>query len=122
MLDFLITGTRVYGPVSENSDLDIVVKAADIVGVLDSLEKHNIPIYKTDAQEDYGEGSGFYFDFIGITFNIIQANDDDSFGLWKKRTEAMKKLNSIENRGLRYAAFNACCTDGPDFEHVSCNN
>jgi hypothetical protein len=105
MLDFLLTGTRVYGPAKPDSDLDIVVKSSDVIAIQNNLEEHNIPIYNTPIQGEYGNMGGFYFDLFGIQFNIVVAANEEDYNLWDKRTERMKTLPDIEDRDTRLSVF-----------------
>lgn len=105
-MDFLITGTRVYGPATEDSDLDIVVKLDDVHKIVLFLSKHKIEHYRTPGQDSYGPIGGFYFDFAGIKVNIIIAENHLEFGEWRRRTERMKGFDPIEDRGRRIDIFN----------------
>ncbi len=105
-MDFLLTGTRVYGPATEDSDLDIVVHLNDVHEIVLFLAKHKIIHYRTPGQDSYGVVGGFYFDFAGIKINIIIAENDWEFEQWGRRTEKMKKLPPIEDREERVAVFN----------------
>ena len=104
-MSFIITGTRAYGPTKEDSDLDIVVKSTDTISIGKFLAEHNIPIYNTPGQDSYGDAGGFYFDFAGVQVNIIVAENETDFELWRKRTERMKTLPDIEDRDTRLAVF-----------------
>ena len=104
-MDFIITGTRAYGPAREDSDLDIVVKSSDVQKILDYLIDRKISTYSTPGQDDYGEMGGFYFDLFGIQVNIIVATNGAEYNLWNKRTERMKTLPDIEDRDTRLAVF-----------------
>jgi hypothetical protein len=105
-MDYLITGTRAYGPVTEDSDLDIVVKSTDIEPITDFLIDHKIPTYNTPAQAEYGGVGGFYFDLAGIKVNIIVASSQGEFDDWNRRTERMKTLPTpIKDRETRLAVF-----------------
>ena len=105
-MNFLLTGTRVYGPATEDSDLDIVVKLNDVHEIVLFLAKHGIIHYRTPGQDLYGVVGGFYFDLAGITINIIIAESGPEFKEWERRTERMKKLSPIEDRGRRIDVFN----------------
>ena len=106
MLDFLLTGSRVYGPAKEDSDLDIVVKLCDIKSITNYLLDHNIQMYSTPGQDSYAEAGGFYFNMAGIKINIVVAVSEADFRLWGRRTAIMKKLVPIEDREKRLATFN----------------
>jgi len=106
-MDFLITGTQVYGPTSPDSDLDIVVKHKDAFRIYKFLTDHDIKWYRTESQDDYGDTGGFYFDFVDMKINIIIAIDDSEFNRWRERTDKMKKLPEIPDRDLRVDVFNS---------------
>lgn len=106
-MDYLVTGTRVYGPAKSNSDLDIVVKYKDVGSLVAFLEKHKILSYTTEDQALYGDGGGFYFDLGGIKINIIVAINDAEFNKWKIRTKYMLTQDSIEDREERLKVFNS---------------
>lgn len=105
-MDYLITGSRAYGPVTEGSDLDIVVKSTDVNLILDFLIDHKISTYSTPGQDDYGAAGGFYFDLAGIKVNIVVASSQGEYDEWNRNTERMKKLPAaIEDRDTRLAVF-----------------
>jgi hypothetical protein len=104
-MDFIVTGTRAYGPAREDSDLDIVVKSSDVQSILDYLIDKKISTYSTPGQSDYGDGGGFYFDLFSIKVNIIVASNQAEYNLWDKRTERMKTLPDIDDRDTRLAVF-----------------
>jgi hypothetical protein len=106
-MDFFITGTHAYGPAGPDSDLDIVVKAADSILIMNFLNLHNITMYRTEGQDEYGATGGFYFDLTGIKVNIIIATDDNDYAKWKRKTDTMKKFPEIPDRDLRVAIFNS---------------
>jgi len=105
-LEFFITGTHAYGPASLNSDLDIVIMLKDSRKIMDFLVKHGIEYYRTPGQGQYGDTGGFYFNLGGIEVNIIIAEDEADFEEWRRRTEKMKKLAPIHDRGQRHRVFN----------------
>ena len=106
-MDYIVTGTRVYGPAGPDSDLDIVVKLNDIGYIVNYLSNHGVQMYRTPGQDEYGVHGGFYFDFIGIKINIIVAENEDDFIEWDIKTEKMKKLPIIPDRDLRVKVFNS---------------
>ncbi len=105
-MDFLLTGTRVYGPAKHDSDLDIVVMYDEVYKIYNYLYKHNISLSRTPAQDSYGVDGGFYFDIAGIKVNIIVANSVPELEVWKERTERMKTISPISDRETRIATFN----------------
>lgn len=105
-MDFLLTGSQVYGPATEDSDLDIVIKLKDAHEIVLFLAKHGIEYYQTPGQMSHGDDGGFYFNLGGIEINIILAPDERAFEEWRRRTEKMKKLPPIEDREERIDVFN----------------
>jgi len=101
----IFTGTQVYGPATEDSDIDIVVNSKEAHIIQRELEKTRIEIYKTEDQDSYGPDSGFYFDIGPLKFNIINAIDDITKEKWKRATEGMSKLKPISNRKNRIEIF-----------------
>ena len=105
-MDFLLTGSKVYGPAKPDSDLDIVINYKDAPVIGQFLAEHNIPMYNTPTQDSYGDAGGFYFKLAGIEVNIIVAGDESEFNWWRERTEEMKTLPPIEDREKRLEVFN----------------
>jgi len=105
-MDFLLTGSHVYGPVQPDSDLDIVVMYDDVLKIHAYLIEHKIEVYNTPTQDSYGDAGGFYFKLAGIEVNIIVAGNESEFNWWRERTEKMKTLPPIEDRDKRLAMFN----------------
>lgn len=103
-MDYLVTGTRAYGPVTAGSDLDIVVKAADVNDLKAFLEEHNIKTYQKETKIEYVHGC-FYFDMGGIQINVVIVPNEAEFELWKRRTERMWGLKPIYDRQIRINAF-----------------
>ena len=104
-LKYLLTGTRVYGPATKDSDLDIVMTYAGAYELIKFLEEHGIEIYKTEGQDEYGDDGGFYFDLGFIKVNIIICGHDRPFEEWEKATERMKKIAPIHDREQRLLVF-----------------
>ena len=108
-INYGITGTRAFGPVSEDSDLDLVITLHDSITLLEYLAEHDIDIAKLPESEEYNDGktSCYYFSLGGILINIIVAKNKEEYMDWKRRTEAMRKLPPIYDRELRMAKFNS---------------
>lgn len=103
-MDFIVTGTSVYGPKTNKSDLDIVMYHSDAVQLEQFLFDKEISVFRTEQQqlEQYG---GFYFNLFNIEINIIEATSFDEFKAWKIATEKMKKIDPISDRPERIKAF-----------------
>ena len=99
-----VTGTHAYGPVTENSDIDIVIDHEDAVKLETTLQDLGIEMIPTSEHEVY---PGFYFQLGPLTFNIIRPISFDSPERWKTITEAMRKLGPIKNKQQRIATFTA---------------
>lgn len=86
-IDFLLTGTRVYGPASNESDIDIVTHIEDIEEIKQELDHYNISWKINDSNY---ENASLYFTFMGIMFNIIIATQEE-YAHWMIATEKMKR-------------------------------
>lgn len=104
-LRYLLTGTRVYGPATDTSDLDIVVSYEHADFIVKFLAAHNLETYKTPGQDEYGPAGGFYFDLGFIRVNIIIAGADRPLEEWGRLTEKMKKIEPIHDRERRILVF-----------------
>ena len=104
-MKYFITGTHAYGPVTKDSDLDIVLVQDDAIDLFLFLKQKGIEPYKTKKQEGY-KGASFYFDLLGIKINIIIAIDEAEFAEWKEKTERMKEFEPIKDRQQRIDVFN----------------
>ena len=117
-MEYIVTGTRAYVPVTPDSDLDIVLISGDAMDLASLLLKHRIKTYQTEAQQEYKDLGGYYFDLLGIRINIIVAHDNIAFEEWKKKTERMQEFLPIENRKERIAFFSEDDDDIPFSEEV----
>ena len=104
LADFVLTGTGVYGPQTPGqSDIDIVLKFADVEALFKFLCEHDIN-WEAPNYERYKEGAATYFELGPLRFNIIVA-DEESFQWWRDQTERMKKFTPIEDRAERLRVF-----------------
>ncbi len=99
-IDFITTGSRVYGPAREDSDLDIVVTIYDLPNLEEFLLKKNIKIIERKVQPKL-RYTGFYFNLGGIIINIIVAENIEEMDAWNYATNKMKKLPPIKDRNKR---------------------
>ena len=100
-----VTGTQAYGPVTDGSDIDIVIHVEDAARFEEFIHSHGIETYRTEKQLT-GDYQGFYFQFFAFTINIIVTND---YGMqwWKAHTENMRKHHlNIVDREERIRLFN----------------
>ena len=101
-LKYLITGSNIYGPKTNSSDIDLVLMETDSEELRDFLEKHKIAIFETDPGY---EDNGFYFFLKNLVINIITCDSEKDFDWWIDRTEFMKTLPSIEDKKERLKLF-----------------
>ncbi len=103
-MKFLVTGTQVYGPTTEKSDIDIVMSISESINLRNELTAHNINVTQSTGQI-LGGYPGFYFNLGKIPFNIVVIEDKEEFTCWEKATNALKKLNPIPDKNERIKAF-----------------
>ena len=100
-----VTGTQAYGPVTDGSDIDIVIHVDYASEFEKYLHSHGIETYRTE-QQLAGDYPGFYFDFFIIKINIIVTNTEGMLW-WKAHTENMRKYHlNIVDREERIRLFN----------------
>lgn len=104
-MKFLITGTHAYGPVSPDSDLDIVMMPDGAHLITLFLQVHKIEMYRTPAQDSYGPEGGFYFNLATMRVNIIIVPNEQEYDQWKLGTDRMKEISPIEDREERIGTF-----------------
>jgi len=103
---FILTGTRVYGPASEDSDLDIVMFKEDHTELEFWLTEHNIEIVRSELQKKE-EYSGYYFFLRDMKVNIIHVEEEETMEAWEYATNYMKTIPPIEDRKERVRVFSA---------------
>lgn len=104
MNTFFITGTQVYGPATEKSDLDIALKSSEAEHLESYLRQKGIEIQSVKFK--FTDYFGYYFtlaDFLKV--NIIVLNTANEFKAWNNATDKMKKLDPIADREKRLKAF-----------------
>lgn len=103
---FFVTGTQVYGPATEKSDLDIVLEPQEAHSLNLFLREKGIAVsYTLSNLEDY---AGYYFTLDGfLKVNIIVAGTPKKAEAWQYATDRMKKLNPIPDRKERLKSFRA---------------
>ena len=102
--EYLITGTRIYGPVTLESDLDVVMYYQDAAILEQYLRKQGIIPFRTEIQKNLNYG-GYYFDLLFIRINVIEATSKIQMKQWEKSTEKMLDILPIEDREKRIAKF-----------------
>lgn len=102
----VVTGSRVFGPAREDSDIDIVLEPDGAADLEQWLNGHGIKVLFSEAQEEF-EYQGFYFSVGGMAFSIIVAgtSDEESMGAWEYATNKMKSLPPIIDREVRIQTF-----------------
>lgn len=103
-VDFFLTGTRVYGPATIQSDIDVVMGAEDAVRLLDSLRISGIPLWEAKSIDPEYPSYCFAIPFFGVV-NIIIPFDEADFVSWYKATEYMKTIPPIEDKEERIEVF-----------------
>src|SRR5574343_166727 len=104
-MNAFVTGTQAYGPVTDKSDIDIVIHLDYADAFEKYLHSHGIHTYRTEAQLR-GAYQGFYFEFFICKINII-VSDDEGMDWWKCQTENMRKHHvNVEDREERIRLFN----------------
>lgn len=103
-MQFLLTGTRAYGPLTDQSDWDIVMPREDAISLRTLLALLEIEVHRSDHIHPSYEG--FYFKFNQHDkVQIIVAGDKVEFKSWARATEEMKKRPKIYDRRDRISAF-----------------
>ena len=102
----VITGTQVYGPAREDSDIDIVLYVADAEELENKLYSMKVDVERTELQEklDY---RGYYFNLGPLRFNIVVLEDEEGMNAWEKSTKMMRERDPIEDRDSRINFFEA---------------
>lgn len=107
-LEFLLTGSGVYGVQTNKSDIDIVLyhdKAEELRERIDDMGVawHFLGDGKADS---YSDTLCWYFTIPPLPqINIIALPDRHQFNAWKYATEEMKKLPPFHNRQIRIEKF-----------------
>jgi len=99
-----ITGTHAYGPLSENSDFDIVMLHEDALILKQLLSFLDIR-YKDNIENDPN--------YLGYSFKfnqhdkvqVVVAENDKEFNAWKFATNKMKKIKPVEDKEKRKIKF-----------------
>jgi len=100
----LLTGTRAYGPVTEDSDYDVVMLYQDAKAICNLLMLLNVKMI--DSRHIDPAYKGFYFKLNELEkVQIIVADTEQEFAAWKRATERMKKEPPIEDREKRIECF-----------------
>jgi len=108
-LRFFVTGTHAYGPLTEGSDLDLVLLPSDSLMLKEHLTELGISI--RESSEGYIDGNSFYFEVGGLSVNIITVQNGREYYLWEFRTGLMKQLGPIADKSTRIRIFRALFPD-----------
>jgi len=104
-INYVTTGSRVYGVHKLESDLDLAMLTPDCKRIRKGLEAKGFKIEQTEAQGRYGDDGGFYFNLFGIKFNIISVGDDCDLEAWADATKEMLSADPIEDKKERSIVF-----------------
>ena len=109
-MKMLLSGSRVFGGATDDSDIDMVVMQRDVADFEAKLIKQGIETWRSRVQEqvDY---DGFYFNVGGIEFNVIVALDENDFAANDYAIEKMKKRDNINNKPLRVYTYRKLKTE-----------
>lgn len=103
-MNFLLTGTRAYGPVTEKSDWDVVMLREDAISFKSLLLMLDIEVHRSDHIHPSYEG--YYFKFNQHEkVQIIVAGDMVEYEAWSKATKEMKARHKIVDRQDRISTF-----------------
>lgn len=94
-----LTGSRVYGPLNDESDWDIVMtydKSSALRRVLN--------LAKVETLDGNIYDTGFYFSIGDKVINIIEVGDGE-YNEWSYATKKMKKHGTINDKKERIALF-----------------
>jgi predicted secreted protein len=105
ILDVFVTGTHVYGPLSNTSDIDIVVIDPAARFLEETLNSYGIITERTEQQEQFPEYSGFYFKIGLILFNVIRTMDSKEHEAWYYATQKMLDVEPIDDKYKRKELF-----------------
>lgn len=102
---WFLTGSRVYGPITHESDIDIA--CLDIIKeqIFEIINKNFIIV--TTVKNNYNNGVKFNT-HEKVTINIIPLLYRDYFK-WSRATKMMKCLPPILDRNIRYHIFESLC-------------
>jgi len=112
MSKVLLTGSRVYGPVTENSDIDVVLFKTEANKLLNRVTLLGL---NPEVLSDYGDASSFKFVIDGLPpINIIVVEDEVDWLKWEFATNEMKALEPIVDRNERLQMFHFFQMEGLD--------
>lgn len=99
-----ITGTRAFGPVREDSDIDVVMMQKDAKLFKAFLESVGISVRMED-KPGYQDGNYYFAMNEGPETNVIVMDTKWKFAHWLYATEEMKKIDPISDRCDRILKF-----------------
>ena len=100
-----LTGSQVYGPATNDSDIDIVLTLAEGQELETFLTSLGIEKEQTDAQVEYEPDGGYYFHLGPLWINIILADNETEVIRWNQATKMMCSLDPIDDREKRIYKF-----------------
>lgn len=102
MFEYFLTGSNIYGVKNSESDIDIVLKQEDANQLKKHLELKNICVQYVKHNKGYG---GYYFNLLGLKFNICVCGSELERKGWKYATEVLKTLPPIEDKEMKKNKF-----------------
>ena len=99
-MNYFITGSHIYGPLSDDSDLDIVMMRDEARKIWGMMELVGIEITRKDTSN-----RPRYFQLGILNINIIGLETELEYEAWKYATDEMKKLAPCYCRKTRHWLF-----------------
>ena len=101
----VLTGSQVYGPATEKSDIDIVMHELDAQKLKAEVMMKRIIITQTGKGGGELENTCFYFNIGGLKINIICAKTELELMKWRHATRTLQNRAPIHNREERLREF-----------------
>ena len=106
-MDYFITGSRAYGPYTEDSDLDVVVMAEDSAEIFDIVAMVGLN-YEIAPKEDTNYADVVWYFWVGeLKINVVTMKNVIDFNIWKEVTIQMAKSQPIKDKDKRVMDFKA---------------
>ena len=100
----VVTGTQAYGPLTSDSDFDIVLRRRHAKVLREILDVLKIKVWKSNHVHPSYEGYYFRFNHHNKV-QIIVAATGDEFKAWSEATDMMKDEPTYSERSTRINIF-----------------